>query len=108
VLREELEDRFGPIPEPVTNLLDLQRARIALGDAGARTVEFRAGRLRVSPVELDSGRVEVLNEHLPEAIYQWRERTIAVPVPEEAGARLGALLALADGLGAARAAELAA
>jgi hypothetical protein len=54
-------------------------------------------------VELDSGRVETLNEHLPEAIYQWRERTIAVPVPEEAGARLAALLALADGLGAARA-----
>jgi transcription-repair coupling factor (superfamily II helicase) len=102
-LREELEDRFGPIPVPVANLLDLQRARITLGDAGARTVEFRAGRLRVSPVELDSGRVEVLNEHLPEAIYQWRERTIAVPVPEEAGARLGALLALADGLGTAAA-----
>jgi transcription-repair coupling factor (superfamily II helicase) len=102
-LREELEDRFGPVPEPVRNLIDLQRARLALGDAGARTVEFRAGRLRVSPVELDSGRVETLNEHLPEAIYRWRERTIAVPVPEEPGARLGALLALANGLGAATA-----
>ncbi|HEY6772260.1 MAG TPA: transcription-repair coupling factor [Solirubrobacterales bacterium] len=100
-LGEELEDRFGPLPGSVTNLLDLQRARIALGDAGARSVEFRAGRLRVSPVELDSERVGALNERLPEAIYQWRERTIAIPVPEEPGARLGALLALADGLGAA-------
>ena len=53
-LREELEDRFGPLPDSVANLLDLQRVRIALGDAGARNVEFRAGRLRVSPVELDS------------------------------------------------------
>ena len=102
-LREELEDRFGPLPRSVANLLDLQRARIALGEAGARNVEFRAGRLRVSPVELDSDRVTVLNEHVPEAIYQWRERTIAIPVPEEAGARLGALIALADGLSAARA-----
>ncbi|HEY6639057.1 MAG TPA: transcription-repair coupling factor [Solirubrobacterales bacterium] len=102
-LAEELEDRFGPLPGSVANLLDLQRARIALGDAGARSVEFRAGRLRVSPVELDSERVGGLNERLPEAIYQWRERTIAVPVPEDPGARLGALLALADGLGAARA-----
>jgi transcription-repair coupling factor (superfamily II helicase) len=102
-LAEELEDRFGPLPGSVSNLLDLQRARIALGDAGARSVEFRAGRLRVSPVELDSEQVGVLNERLPEAIYQWRERTIAVPVPEDPGARLGALLALADGLGAARA-----
>ena len=103
-LREELEDRFGPLPDSVANLLDLQRARIALGEAGARSVEFRAGRLRVSPIELDSERVSELNERLPEAIYQWRERTIAVPVPEDPGARLGALLALADGLGAARAA----
>jgi len=100
-LREELEDRFGPLPASVSNLLDLQRVRIALGDAGARNVEFRAGRLRVSPVELDSEQVGALNERVPEAIYQWRERTIAVPVPEEAGARLGALLALVDGLGAA-------
>jgi transcription-repair coupling factor (superfamily II helicase) len=103
-LREELEDRFGPLPGSVANLLDLQRVRIALGEAGARNVEFRAGRLRVSPVELESDRVTLLNEHVPEAIYQWRERTIAIPVPEEAGARLGALMALADGLGAAAAA----
>ena len=102
-LREELEDRFGPVPESVGNLLDLQRVRIALGDAGIRTVEFRAGRLRVSPIELDSEHVTALNERVPEAIYQWRDRTIAVPVPEEAGARLGALLALVDGLAAATA-----
>src|SRR5690349_16902128 len=104
-LREELEDRFGPLPASVGNLLDLQRIRIALGDAGARSVEFRAGRLRVSPVELDSDRVAVLNERVPEAIYQWRERTIAVPVPDEAAARLGALIAVADGLSAALAAR---
>jgi transcription-repair coupling factor (superfamily II helicase) len=102
-LREELEDRFGPLPGSVANLLDLQRARIALGEAGARNVEFRAGRLRVSPVELDSEQVTALNERVPEALYQWRERTIAVPVPEDAAARLGALGALIDGLGAARA-----
>jgi transcription-repair coupling factor (superfamily II helicase) len=103
-LREELEDRFGPVPESVSSLLELQRARITLGEAGARSVEFRAGRLRVSPVELSSEQVSALNERVPEGIYQWRERTIAVPVPEDAGARLGAIVALADGLGAAAAA----
>ena len=35
-LRDELRDRFGPLPEPVENLLALQRARIELGAAGAR------------------------------------------------------------------------
>ena len=87
----------------MANLLDLQRARIGLGDAGARSVEFRAGRLRVAPVELDSSHVEGLRERLPEIIYEWRERTVVLPVPDEPGARLAAVTALADGLGAARA-----
>ena len=104
-LREELEDRFGPLPGSVANLLDLQRVRIVLGEAGARSVEFRAGRLRIFPVELDSDRVTVLNERLPEAIYQWRERTIAVPVPDDPTARLGALTGVAEGLSAALAAR---
>jgi transcription-repair coupling factor (superfamily II helicase) len=103
-LREELEDRFGELPEAVSNLLELQRVRIALGDAGARAVEFRAGRLRVSPVELDSERVALLNERVPEAIYQWRERTIAVGVPDDPRARLGALISVVDGISAALAA----
>jgi transcription-repair coupling factor (superfamily II helicase) len=100
-LREELEDRFGPLPGAVSNLLELQRVRISLGEAGARSAEFRAGRLRVSPVELDSDRAGVLNEHVPEAIYQWRERTVALPVPDDPTARLAALVAVADGLSAA-------
>src|SRR5215204_2359535 len=103
-LREELEDRFGPLPGSVANLLDLQRVRLTLGDAGARTVEFRAGRLRVSPIELDSSQVETLNERVEEAIYQWRERTVAVPVPDDPTARLGALIAVAEGISAASAA----
>ena len=44
VLREELEDRFGPVPEPLDNLIRLQDARIKLGRAGARSVDFRGGR----------------------------------------------------------------
>ncbi len=49
MLREELEDRFGPVPEPLENLIKLQDARIKLGRAGATAVGFSAGRLRVSP-----------------------------------------------------------
>jgi len=99
-LRDELSDRFGPVPEPVSNLIELQRARIELGAAGVRNVEFRAGRLRASPIELDSEQATSLGERVPDLIYQWRERTVAIPVPDDAAARLGALLALADGLAA--------
>ena len=102
-LREELEDRFGPVPEPVANLLELQRVRIELGAAGASAVEFRAGRMRVSPLELDSEAAAELRERVEGAIYEWRQRTLVVPVPDEPGARLAALLALAEGLSAAKA-----
>ncbi len=64
-LRDELEDRFGPVPEPLENLLALQRARIKLGAAGARTVSFRGGRLAVAPIELDSRRAKRLREGCP-------------------------------------------
>ena len=60
-LREELEDRFGPVPEPLENLLALQRARIKFGEAGVRTVSFRGDRLAVTPVELDSVRAKRLH-----------------------------------------------
>ena len=64
-LRDELRDRFGPVPDPVENLLELQRARIELGALGARTVEFRGGRLSATPLELDAATVGRLRERNP-------------------------------------------
>src|SRR5207248_11604871 len=64
LLREELEDRFGPIPETLENLIKLQAARLKLGRAGARDVGFSAGRLRVSPIELDSNGAKALREEI--------------------------------------------
>src|SRR2546423_9871202 len=65
VLREELEDRFGPVPEALDNLIKLQDARIKLGRAGARRVDFSGGRMRVAPIELDSEAVKELRAELP-------------------------------------------
>jgi transcription-repair coupling factor (superfamily II helicase) len=97
-IRDELGDRFGPLPAEVENLLELQRARVELGRAGARSVEFRGGRLSVTGVELDSEAVDALRERVPGAIYEWRTQTAAVRVPDEPEARLAAVLALADAL----------
>src|SRR4029079_15474766 len=63
MLREELEDRFGPVPDPLENLIKLQDARIKLGRAGAQTVGFSAGRMRVAPIELgEAGRAALKTE----------------------------------------------
>ncbi|MEA2354247.1 MAG: hypothetical protein QOD61_376 [Solirubrobacteraceae bacterium] len=104
-LREELEDRFGPVPEPLENLLSLQRARIKLGQAGARTVSFRGGRLTIVPIELDSVRAKALRAELPEALYESGRSQVSVRVPDDPAKRFPALLAAADAvLAAARAA----
>ena len=97
-LAEELSDRFGPLPDPVENLIALQRARIMLGRAGARTVEVRGGRLSVTPIELDSARIAAVRERIPEAVHDWRAKTLSLRVSEDPAERLAQMLALADAL----------
>ncbi len=106
-IRDELDDRFGPPPPQAENLLALQRARIELGLAGARSVEFRGGRLSVTGVELDSEGAATLAEQAEGAVYEWREKTVAMRVPDEPQARLAAVLALAEGIREARRAQAA-
>ena len=100
-LREELEDRFGPVPEPLGNLLSLQRARIKLGQAGARSVGFRGGRLTIVPIELDSVRARALRVALPEALYESGRSQVTLRVSEDPAQRFPAVLAAADAVLAA-------
>ena len=86
-LAEELDDRFGPVPEPLSNLIDLQRARIKLGQAGATAVTFRGDRLSVTPIELDSARYKRLREEIPEAVYESGRSQLSLRVPDDPGER---------------------
>jgi transcription-repair coupling factor (superfamily II helicase) len=98
LLREELEDRFGPIPRPLDDLIRLQEARIKLGTAGAKAVSFRGGTLRASPIELDPGAAAALREELPGAAFESGRSTVAVQVPDEPAARLPAVVAAAEAI----------
>jgi transcription-repair coupling factor (superfamily II helicase) len=98
VLREELEDRFGPVPEPLDNLIKLQDARIKLGRAGAKDVGFRQGRLAVSPIELDSRTAKKLRERIPEAIYESGRSTVVIRIDAEPEARFAGLVAAAEAI----------
>jgi transcription-repair coupling factor (superfamily II helicase) len=95
-LREELEDRFGPVPEPLANLLALQRARIKFGQAGAQAVSFRGDRLAVTPIELDSVRARRLRQELPEAMYEAGRLQVSVRVPHEGEQRFPTVVRAAD------------
>jgi transcription-repair coupling factor (superfamily II helicase) len=104
-VRDELEDRFGPLPPEAENLVSLQRARIELSLAGARSVELRGGRLSIAGVELDSEQAEALRERVEGALYEWREKTASVRVPDDPQARLASVLAMADALREVRSSE---
>jgi transcription-repair coupling factor (superfamily II helicase) len=96
LLREELEDRFGPVPEPLLNLISLQQARIKLGQAGARAVTLRGGRLAVFPVELDSVRAKKIRQEIPEALYESGKSQLSVRVPDDPVKRFPAVVKAAD------------
>ncbi|MGC1851459.1 MAG: hypothetical protein WA687_03340, partial [Solirubrobacterales bacterium] len=60
------------------------------------------GRLSVTGVELDSEGATALRDAVEGALYEWREKTASVRVPDEPEARLAAVLAMARGLREAR------
>ena len=98
LLREELADRFGPIPEPLDNLIRLQDARIKLGRAGAQSVDFRGGRLSVTPIDLDSTGAKALRAKVPEAVYEAGRETVRVRLPEDAGERFRKTVEVAEAI----------
>ena len=99
MLRDELEDRFGPVPEPLANLVSLQQARIKLGEAGARAVSFRGGRLAVTPVDLDAERAKRLKENAPRGALRARaSRSSACASPTIPRQRFPAVVHAANAL----------
>ncbi len=98
MLREELADRFGPIPEALDNLIRLQDARIKLGRAGARSVDFAAGRMSVTPIELDSTGAKALRARVPEALYESGRETVRVLLPDEPSERFRAVVTASEAI----------
>jgi transcription-repair coupling factor (superfamily II helicase) len=98
LLREELADRFGELPEPLENLISLQIARIKLGQAGVDTVSLRQGRLAVTPVELTSVQAKALRAEVPGALYESGRSQLSVRVPNDAAHQFPAVVAVADAL----------
>ncbi len=98
ILRDELMDRFGDIPEPLENLISLQIARIKLGQAGASLVSLRQGRLAVTPVELTSTQAKALRAEVPGALYESGRSQLSIRVSNLAAEQFPAVIAVADAL----------
>ncbi len=97
-LRDELGDRFGPVPPPVEALIRLQEIRIKLRATGASQVAARGGRVTVGPISLDSGQMRSLREASPRALYSSRDRLVSAPTGTAPADRLDTASEVLDAL----------
>jgi transcription-repair coupling factor (superfamily II helicase) len=81
LVRAELLDRYGALPEPVENLLEVARFRVHARRAGLTEVTLQGNHVRFGPVELpDSGQMR-LTRLYPGSLVKPAVRTILVPKP---------------------------
>jgi transcription-repair coupling factor (superfamily II helicase) len=83
-VRDELVDRFGPLPVPVLNLLEVARFRALARRGGLTDVTLQGNHIRFSPVSLPESRTVRLQRLYPKSILKTATNTLLVPVPKTA------------------------
>ncbi|HET7566986.1 MAG TPA: transcription-repair coupling factor [Gaiellaceae bacterium] len=68
-LQAALEDRYGPLPEPVEHLFAIQEAKIKIAQLGADYLVFRGGKATVGRLVLGSGELRELRDRIKTAVY---------------------------------------
>ncbi|WP_165987795.1 transcription-repair coupling factor [Streptomyces sp. YIM 98790] len=86
-VREELADRYGPLPEPVENLLLVAGLRLLARSCGVADITLQGSRIRFSPVELRESQELRLKRLHPGSVI--KHATGQVLVPRPATARVG-------------------
>jgi len=85
-LQAALEDRYGPLPEPVENLFAIQEAKIKVARLGADYFVFRGGKATVGKLVLGSGELRELRSRIHTAVYTVGSREVTLrsedPFPE--------------------------
>ncbi|MGZ4352039.1 MAG: transcription-repair coupling factor [Gaiellaceae bacterium] len=77
-LEASVEDRYGPLPEPVQSLFAIQEAKLKLARLGADYLVFRGGRVSVGPLVLGSAELRDLRDSVATAVYTSAKREIAL------------------------------
>ncbi len=92
-LRVDVEDRYGPLPEPVENLFLIQEVKLKLALAGVDYLVFRGGRLAVGPLVLGSDDLRSLRAAVDTAVYSTGKREVTLRTDD-----FPAALVLADAI----------
>jgi transcription-repair coupling factor (superfamily II helicase) len=83
-VREELVDRYGPVPKPVEHLLRVARLRVRARRAGLTDITLQGNHVRFAPVDLpDSAQVR-LNRFYPGSLVKQQVHSVLVPRPTTA------------------------
>ncbi len=96
-IEEELDDRYGSIPDAVANLFAVARLRLELRALGIHDVVGQGKYVRVSPVELPDSAALRISRLYPGTIIKPAIRQLLVPAPTTArigGAPVEGLAAL--------------
>jgi transcription-repair coupling factor (superfamily II helicase) len=83
-VRDELQDRYGILPDEVESLLAVARFRAHVRAAGITEVTLQGNFVRLSPVELRESQQLRLQRLYPRSLVKPATRTILVPRPSTA------------------------
>ena len=79
-------DRFGPMPEPVGRLFQIQEAKLKLARLGGDYLVLRGGKALLGPVVLGSTELQALRTLAPTAVYSSARREIGLRTGDLPGA----------------------
>jgi transcription-repair coupling factor (superfamily II helicase) len=79
---EEMVDRFGPLPEPVRNLVAVARFRVLCRTHGIGEVSLSGNTIRLSPIELAESAQLRLSRLYDRSLYKTGVGLVSVPRPK--------------------------
>ena len=79
---EEMEDRFGPLPQEVLRLLSVARLRHQARRAGISDITVQGTRIKFHPVELPDSKQVRLKRLYPGSSFRAAAKAINVPFPK--------------------------
>ena len=79
---EEMEDRFGPLPQEVLRLLSVARLRHQARRAGVSDITVQGTRIKFHPVELPDSKQVRLKRLYPGSSFRAAAKAINVPFPK--------------------------
>ena len=95
-LQAALEDRFGPLPEPVGNLFAIQEAKVKIARLGADYLVFQQGKATVGRLVLGSGELRELRDRLKTAIYTVAKQEVSLRSQDGFSQAVGLVDAILD------------